>query len=261
MFLRIELYLFFILALAPLLWWRWWESHYPEGIPAFLWLLNEGNIRFTGAYFYWIFAERVSKLILGYWGIAIVVVGLLAKKTKGYGFFLSFLASSLLYLIVIARGNVQHDYYQIPLLPTLAFFFGVGAEGFLSFGKTYGNKWISTTVLAIVCLFTLMFGWYQVRDYFHINNPNMILAGQAVNTLTPPNAKIIAPLDGDSSFLYQTNRQGWASFEKPLPDMIAMGADYLVLVNPQPQDLNFGKTYKLVSSSSAYLLFNLHQKP
>src|SRR5260221_63904 len=44
--LRIDLWAFLVISVAPLAWWRWWESHYPEGIPAFLWLFNSNHIRF-----------------------------------------------------------------------------------------------------------------------------------------------------------------------------------------------------------------------
>ena len=123
-------------------------------------------------------------------------------------------------------------------------------------------KQIKTIPILLICL-SLMFAlsWFSVRDYFNINNRSIVIAGSAVDKLIPENAKVIAPYDGDTSFLYQTKRKGWASFEKPLPQLIKMGADYLVLVNPKPQDYGIGKEYKIVSATSDYILFNLHQKP
>jgi hypothetical protein len=250
------LYIFVILSVVPFILWRLWMQQYPEGIPANTWLFNEGNIRFTGAFFYWIFAERFSKLILGYWGIAIVMIGFLNQKVKSYAFFLSFVLGTLLYVTVVARGNVQHDYYQIILLPTFAFFFGLGADFLLSFKSV--NIWTRYSILAICSVFMLMFGWYQVRDYFNINNQSIVIAGKAVDTLTPKNARVLAPYDGDTSFLYQTNRQGWPSFEHDLPILIKMGADYLVIVNPK--DDSIGKEYKIVSYTPDYILVDLHQK-
>ncbi len=260
--LRIDLWIYMVLAIIPLGLWRWWMMQYPEGIPANAWLFNAGNIRFTGAYFYWLFANRISQLILGYWGISIVFLGILWSKKKNFGFFVSFLVGSLLYMVVIARGNVQHDYYQILIIPTLALFFGLGGDLLFNIVGHFTSKWVGGVAFAVCTLFMLIFGWYNVRYYFDINNPNMIIAGQAVDRLTPKNAKVIALLDGDSSFLYQTNRQGWASLEKPMPEMIKLGAQYLVIASPTPNDFNgFGKQYKILSSSSAYLLLDLVHKP
>lgn len=88
-----------------------------------------------------------------------------------------------------------------------------------------------------------------------------MVAGEAVDRLTPKNAKVIANYNGDTTFLYQTKRKGWASFEKSLPQMITMGADYLALLNPTPADINLGKTYKIVAQTSEYIIFNLRQTP
>jgi len=250
-----------VITILPFVFWRIWIAKFPEGIPANMWLFNGGNIRFTGAYFYWIFAERISKLILGYWGIALAFVGFLDTKKKDFGFFVAFLLSTLFYLIIVARGNVQHDYYQILIIPTLAFFFGLGINFIVGISSSFQQRIVNYSLIFLCSLFIGMFGWYQVRDYFNINNPAIVRTGIAVGTLIPQNAKVIAPYDGDTSFLYQINRKGWPSFEHSLPELIKLGADYLVLVNPKPGDHDIAKTYKLVSQTNDYLLFDLHSKP
>lgn len=256
-----QLWFFLIVSVIPLILWRAWMTQFPAGIPASAWLLNGGNIRFKGAFFYWIFADRIGRLISGFWGIALIILGILGKYTrKNFLFLSSFAVASLAYVTVIARGNVQHDYYQILIIPTLAILMGVGAASLLEKVDGY-KKFVNYLVLLVVVLFAIFFGWYYVRDYFNINNPSIVVAGEAVDKLTPKNAKVIANYNGDTSFLYQTKRSGWASYEEPLPQMIQMGADYLVIANPVASDLNFGKTYKIVAQTSQYIIFNLRQKP
>lgn len=237
---------------------------FPEGIPVSDWLFNGGNIRFTGAYFYWIFGERVGKLILGYWGLVVFGVGFLAVSRRKASwkslFLLSFLLSSLIYVTVIARGNVQHDYYQILIMPSIAIIAGLGGSLLLNLPKEYFSKKAGYLILIVSIIFSFSFGWYYVRDFFNINNPSIIIAGKAVDDLIPKEARVIAILhgsEGDTTFLYQTNRQGWASFEKSLPEMINMGADYLVFANPTKDDNNFSKSYKLVGSTQDYIIFDL----
>ncbi len=259
LFFVVQLWLMVVLSVIPLILWRIWMTAFPEGIPASSWLFNGGNIRFTGAFFHWLFAVRIGDLILGFWGLPILVIGIITKKTSKTFFYL-FIASVIIYLCVIARGNVQHDYYQIPIIPTIAIFLGLGSEMFI-FPPKELSALTTRIVFVICCLFLFAFSWFEIRDYFNINNPSIVIAGQAVDRLTAKNAKVLAPYDGDTSFLYQTKRSGWASFEKPLPDLIQMGANYLVLVNPKPQDLDIGKTYKIVASTKDYVLFDLNEKP
>ena len=250
---------FYFITLFPLLLWRLWMQNFPEGIPASNWLFNAGGIRFKGSFFYWIFADRVSRLILGYWGIGILACGFLQKfRKKEFLFFLSFIISSLLYLFTMAGGNVQHDYYQILIVPSIAIFLGLGGSFLLS--NVGINKIAGRAVFVVFSIFAILFSWYFVRDYFNINNPSIIVAGQAVDKLTPKDAKVIANYNGDTSFLYQTKRKGWASFEKSLPDMTKLGAQYLALVNPKKEDFGIGKEYRIVSFSKDYILFDLQGK-
>lgn len=253
-----QLWVFLILTIVPLAAWRIWIMQYPEGIPVSAWLFNGGDIRFKGAYFYWIFGERISKLILGYVGIAFVILGLFKiDKEKHYPFFLSFLISSLLYLVVIARGNVQHDYYQILIIPTVALFVARGVFMMYQFaGKL--NKIVATLSFAFLLFLTLSLSWYYVRDYFNINNIAIVEAGEKADQILPKDAKVIAPYDGDTTLLYYINRKGWPSFEHSAQDLQKMGATDMVFVNPDSQTIqNLSQQYKVIASSSAYIILKL----
>lgn len=251
---RIELFVLFVISITPFALWRLWIAQFPEGIPSSVWLFNEGNIRFKGAFFYWIFGERIGKLILGYFGSAIFVLGSFFHGRKSFVIY-SFILSSLLYVSVIARGNVQHDYYQIVLLPTIAIVLGRGAGFLIEYQKKVGYFFVLTLTL-------LSFGlsWYYVRDYFNINNIAFVNAGQRANEVLPKDAKVIAPFDGDTSLLYYIARPGWPSFQRPIEELIDLGATYMVLVSPTPNDYSgFGTQYKIIDSSKDYLILDLRK--
>lgn len=266
-FKKWQIYIYFILALLPLILWRLWIQQYPEGIPASDWLFNAGNIRFKGAFFYWLFAERIGKLILGYWGLIILGVGFLNLSRKNHFsknlFLFSFLLSSLIYITVMARGNVQHDYYQILIFPSLCIFLGMGSSFLLKPISDQFYRFSGVFLLIISVIFSITFSWYYIRDFYNINNPSIIIAGKAVDTLTPKNAKIIAIVhgsEGDTTFLYHSNRQGWPAFENSLPELIKKGADYLVFASPTLEDFNYQQKYKILASSKDYLILDLHSK-
>ncbi len=258
-FKKWQLWLYLVLSLAPLIYWRYYMLQFPQGIPASDWLFNANNIRFKGSFFYWLFAERIGKLILGFWGVSLLVLGIIAKQKRGDLLFVfSFMLSSLCYLFVIATGNVQHDYYQILIIPGIAIYLGLGSM-FLLNTKNLINKISAYLVFVVLILFMLFFSWYFVRDYYNINNSSIVTAGEKIDKLIPKDAKIIANYNGDTSFLYQTKRKGWASFEKSLPEMIEMGAEYLVLINPTDKDLEIGKEYKIIMADDDFVLFNLNE--
>jgi 4-amino-4-deoxy-L-arabinose transferase-like glycosyltransferase len=261
-FLRWELYLYAILAVIPLILWRLWIQHYPAGIPASDWLFNGGNIRFTGAYFYWIYSQRIATLILGYFGVAFLIMGVIwnSAKQAGRGLFYSILLGALLYTVVIARGNVQHDYYQILILPALALFTGLGIKSLIIFEKKSLTTYIQGGTALVCILFMLAFGWYGVKSYYTYD-AGLVASGQEIDASTPKNALVVTSRDGDTTFLYYMNRKGWSSFAHPLPDLIKQGAQYLVIAYPKTEDLGLANTYSLIHRSDAYLLFDLTKNP
>lgn len=235
-FRQIRLYLYAVLIIIPFFAWRWHISNYPEGIPAYTWLFNGNGIRFKGAWFWWLFFERIVKLILGGWGVGLLSIGLIRPINqigkKGAGVFLVWIVAMIVYLAVFATGNVQHDYYQIILVPILCVFLGIGAEWLLiNPGKIFSS--INGKIILLLCIiFMLMFGWYQARDFYNINHPEIVDAGREFDRKINNNqVKVIAPYNGDTAFLYQTSRRGWPIMDGTIDEMIFKGAHYYISVN------------------------------
>jgi len=219
--------LYWIIGLLPLVLWRKWILQFPEGIPVSVWLLNGNGIRFKGAWFYWLFAERLGNLILGYWGLIPFALGISAIWVIG----------PLLYFIVFASGNVQHDYYQILIIPAVSIFVGTGLRKI--------KPWLAV----LTFLFMLSFSWYTVRTYYWINRPEIVEAGRAADALLPKDAKVIASYNGDTTFLYQTGRQGWPlGFD--IDKKIAQGVTAYVTVSPTDND---GETKDLANRYTVLL--------
>lgn len=253
-----QLWLYFIISVLPLVLWRYWITQYPEGVPASMWLLNGNGIRFRPSFFWWLGYERFTKLISGYFGVLLVVFAFFKmRNVKKYAFFYTLLLSSIVYMCVIATGNVQHDYYQILVMPSLAIFYGLGAYFLYTHSDKPFHFNIYKITLVFITVLTLIFGWYYVKDYFDIDNPSIIAAGIAVDKLVPKNALIIAPYNGDTSLLYQTKRLGWPSFEHDPQTLVKMGAQYLVLPNPQPHDFVAFKQYTLIANTKEYAIWKL----
>lgn len=225
----IRFFLYTFLAILPFIMWRLWILQQPEGIPASNWLLNGDGIRLRPAFFWWIVSERMGREILGATGLVLFFIGFITRPKSG-NYFLHFWAlSSFLFIILVATGNVRHNYYQILFVPMASIFF---AQGFITLLR--GNSSLIPriwTILLALLLFPLSFyfGYKITKEFYKVNNLSMVEAGKAVDRILPKDAIILAPYNGDTAFLYQTNRAGFAAEVLPLPDLIAdFGIDYYV---------------------------------
>lgn len=257
----VSVLVFAAVTLSPILWWRQWIAQFPVGIPVYTWLFNEGNIRFKGAWFYWLFAERLGELILGYWGTVLFGLGVLLRPVRGEGaFFRWWLLGVLLYFSVIARGNVQHDYYQILIIPVVTVYLARGTV-FLWRSRDIFGIWGKCGVV-VLSLLLLSLSWYTVRTYYWINKGEIIEAGKYADAVLPKNAKVIAPYSGDTTFLYQTNRQGWPiGFE--IDKKISMGATAYLTVASLDTDFeaqDLAKRYVVLKHTDKYTLIDLTKR-
>ena len=254
-----QLWFFLIITTLPLIFWHEWMSQkeFIQGVPRNNWLFNGNGIRFKGAFFHWLFAERIGKIILGYWGLPFVILGILRKVNKKENLlFFSFIISSIIFMTVLATGNIQHDYYQVLIIPTLAIYFGRGVDLILE-KKEIFNHWVSRLTATVSIVFMLAFGWFAVRDYYSIQHPNLIIAGKAVDSLTPKDSKVVAPYNGDTTLLYYANRKGWPVFDRSLKAFKKAGASHIVFADPTPQELHFETLFEPVIITPEYAIFDL----
>lgn len=229
--LGISLLLGVILIITPFILWRVWMTQFPSGIPASSWLFNAGGIRFRPAWFRWLFADRLARLILGYWGVFPFLLGIIRKQEiNEHYFFHAWLVGGLLYLIVFASGNVTHDYYQVVLIPIISIFTAKGLDALLHPSKQLFSPFVSRALFVVTVVLSLSFAWFHVRDFFNINHPEIVEAGVSADRILPGDARVIAPYGGDTAFLYQINRKGWP-VGGAIDDKLSKGATHYVSVN------------------------------
>lgn len=249
-------YLF--ICLFPFILWRIWESKYPEGIPLFWWAFNGNGIRFRPAYWYWVFGERLGHLILGSLGVVPFVFGIINTKNKNY-FIHWFLIGALFYVGLVANANVMHDYYQILTIPAISL--GLASGSVYLWSQNIFNKILARSILIFSIFVMLIAGWFQIKGNYVVNHYEIIEAGQAVDKLTPKDAIIVAPYNGDTAFLYQTKRKGWPAVDNSIDNIIDEGADYYASVDLGSTDtLNFEKRFTTIVKTDKYIILDLHKE-
>ncbi len=257
--------LLFIGVLIPFILWRFWIMQHPEGIPASGWLFNGTNIRFRPAFFWWLISERMGREILGATGIVLFFIGsLLSPRLKTRQgelapYFLHFwLLSAFLFMVVIATGNVQHNYYQIMFVPVAAIFLAKGFTDLLIGRKEFVPR-MWTVLLALLFLpLSFYFTWTQVKGFYQINNGAIVAAGEKADKILPINARVIAPYNGDTAFLYQTNRPGFAFVPYSIVDMVnTFGVTSYVSVNYDDKTNWVLRHFKILDRNPQFIIADL----
>jgi hypothetical protein len=249
-----KLLLFLLISALPFIAWFLWARQFPSGIPHFSWVFNGDGIRFRPSFFYWIFSVRIGTLILGTWGVALLVAGLISSAKNKNWFFVSWWLSILMYIFVVATGNVRHDYYQVVTVAPIVVFCAIGIVDLWKRGLT------SQIITAFSIFMMLLIGSMSVRGYYQINHWEIIEAGKAADRLLPLSAKVIAPYQGDTAFLYQINRQGWPYVTYPIEDLIERGATHYVSVNYDEQTRSVMGSYTVLEENPRYVIVELVRK-
>lgn len=255
-------YLFLILTIVPLAWWRNYITQFPEAIPASEWLItsiNTGNglqhIFLRPSFFRWIFYERITNIILGGMLFPFFVFGTLIKQ-KSY-FLYSILFSSLAYLLVFEGGNVQHEYYQTLIVPAIAIFTAWGMRSL--FGKLRKQVYIIPSIAAlVVCLTIALFVSYErVRTYYDYPE-ELVQIATVLDSVTSPDDKIVTDTVGDTTLLYLADRKGAPAVFEDLTKLKAKGYSYFVTQNGDVvKKIKAETAFSVVFESNKFAIFRL----
>jgi hypothetical protein len=154
-------------------------------------------------------------------------------------------------MTIFAKGNINHDYYQLPIVAPGVVLAVIGAESFLKLGRTKLQYFINFILVSGLFILSLAFGWFEVRGFFNINNPAIVEAGKKVDEIVPQDALVIAPYQGDPTFLYQTNRHGWPVGEN-IDMRIQDGAAYYVTTSRDDEYNRLKDIYPIIFENDLY---------
>lgn len=236
-------------------------SNFPEGIPASNWLFNGTHIRFRPAFWRWIFGDRLGREILTMAGSFLFFFGLIKKPDQGKYLLHLLVISSFLYLFIFATGNVTHDYYQALIIPALAIFV---AYGFVNLFRGFNGMIprLYTIPLALL-MFSLTFylGWYEIKGLYQINNGVIVEAGEFADRILPKDAIVVAPYGGDTAFLYQVNRPGFAVMAFPVTDLVNIyKVHYYISVDYNNKTNWVVRNFKVLEKNPKFVIADLTER-
>ncbi len=127
------------------------------------------------------------------------------------------LAAFLPLMIFVPRKFVEFEYYFLPFVPALAIL-GAACIAFLM-ERNYVSALSRGVLAAGVVLLGLRFSLAPVFIIPAEDRP-VLKAAAKVRELTPPETRVIAAHGSSTSFLYHTNRDGWAFY--PAEEILAV---------------------------------------
>ena len=251
------------LALIPFALWRLYIQRFPEGIPGSEWLLaytntSQGlqNIYFRPAFFRWVFHERLNLLILGSFNLVLFINGLLARTKTLLPY--AFLISSAAYIFTFQGGNVQHEYYQILILPTVALFAGLGAAQLVKVAHDWKYQIVAYGIIVCSLIAGWFISWDKVHHYYY-SLSDIPQFAKIVQTFTSPTDRIVVDTGGDTTALYAFDRKGSPGIYGGVAQMKEKGYGYVFTYNHTTADSlqKEDPTIKRIFENDRFVLFKL----
>ena len=243
-FRRGSLWLFAGAVVVPVALW-YWHAHQlllHGGVTFEIWGFGTdkwGNFGLLGSPSFYndVFFKSIAERHLTWAGFVPFVVGLcLPRRDRKEALFDWWLLAVLVYILIVARGNQVHEYYQLPIMLPAAVFAG----------KAFARYWPSERAAFaarpfVRGLFPLLLVGFCVLSGLRLRvlwgredsaSPLFHLAATVQDTTTP-GALVVAVSEGNPIVLYRCDRKGWNSSPDDLtPSFLAekqrRGARYVV---------------------------------
>jgi len=249
-----QLLVYLPLFLIPVLVFGWWIWHTKEvngAAPNWRPILPDYH-RFTdmSTWYFGTWAQRITpqswitlferlwQEVLGISGLLLLVVGLfITRKKRGYAMAVWWIVGSLLYVLIFFNLNVQHNYYQLPLLAPAAVFMALGIERLSQ--KTKGS--VRKIAFVVLLLLPITEGVFNAEMRYYSVPADQVAIAQALREHTSSNDLIVISYGGFDSrcpvLLYRAKRKGWSVHHLLLEPKVCYGlfkegGDYLAIVSP-----------------------------
>lgn len=281
-FKKFHLWIYSIIILIPVVLW-YYHAHqlYSEtGLTFGIWGFGNDkwgnfNLLINPSFYNDLIFKNIAERHLTYAGFFVFLIGLFLKRSSSSDTFFDYwLVALVIYFLIVAKGNMVHDYYQLPFtLPASVIMARVFNRyiNLLNLKEFVPKKIFSKTFLFQLCLFgILILSTARLKHLFdkeNLNNPVFKLVHTAI-MFVPKHDLVVSLCDGNPFILYHARRKGWiVNFEKDnLYDIVhysKKGAKYVLgLVEGIPDNAirkfeRLFKNYSVISKNDKYFIVKL----
>ncbi len=160
-----------------------------------------------------VFHTFLCKHTLTHYGYYAAALGLFFVRRPRTQFIVdAWLAGVLLYVLIVARGNYVHDYYQAPILIPAALLIARVLAG-LTPGRFDPRDPAAYRVLAPALLVVLLFAASRTQVHAVLaresEDSGLLRMAAVVQDLSQPSERVIAVNRSNPAALYHARRRGW----------------------------------------------------
>ncbi|MCD6520326.1 MAG: glycosyltransferase family 39 protein [Anaerolineae bacterium] len=174
--------------------------------------------------FYRVMLRRLRGIILGRYGFLCLLLGLaLRPRHREEGILYLWLAAVGLFILGVAQGNRQHEYYQLPLVPVAALFVGkalaaLSAPGALHLDVILLRQKLGAFLAGLLLLLNLRSAWGYLPKMYQ-QTEILLEVAAATERLTPADAPVAIIYDWARvpEVFYYAQRRGWALWLERTP--------------------------------------------
>ena len=171
----------------------------------------------TGRDFYLKMLGRMYHVVLMPWGLVGAVAGAaMWKRADGRIVADAWFTAMIVFIVATAEVNLTHEYYQLPLIPVAALYFGIAAAPFFEGNWTLvdGKGMARSVVLVVAAVLAFHFSNVTISHFRRGElDSRMFVAGRMTGNVVPADALVVVVDDhGVTSplLLYFAHRKGWS---------------------------------------------------
>jgi hypothetical protein len=149
------------------------------------------------------------------------------------GLFAAWLAAVFVYLLIVQKGNLAHEYYQLPVVLPFCFYLGRGVTWLLAPDRR--RRRLVRGVTAFLLLGALVLGTVRYVDYLRredLERSAQVAMARLIVEHTDTGDLGVFAYGGDPTVMYLAHRKGWVDGARRLDSAfldrtIAEGARFL----------------------------------
>ena len=216
-FRNVNLYVYTLIVFVPV---ALWYSHahnifLQSGLSFGIWEYGSdkwGNWNLLTTWNFWnsIIFRNLAEKHFTWFGFPVLIIGFFLHRNSRLEYLFDYwIAALMIYVLIVAKGNFVHAYYQLPfLVPCSVFMAKVYAKYFIVEGqKRKVNLLLSFTLAGIIIFSAWRIGSLMERENINAS-PEFELASM-MKQKTPAGSRIVVIDRNDPTIFYLAHRKGW----------------------------------------------------